>query len=144
RPHPTPSFAPARIWLGAYTIVAAQQTEGEPLYHIDKVGNIWETGPWGFSTAQGFVARSSHNGDSFHIVSPAGLRPNPAPAGGGDTDIITDDQGNAYFADLEGLAHIGVAVSNDQGNNWRENFVAAMSPVDDRPWLAIDNGPSTA
>src|SRR5207245_10160544 len=62
--------------------------------------------------------------------------------GGGDTDIITDDQGNAYFADLEGLAHIGVAVSNDQGLNWRENFVAAMAPVDDRQCLAVDTGPT--
>ncbi len=142
-PTPNPSFPTGGISFGAHTIIDPQRTEGEPLVHIDQAGNIWETGPWGFSTAQGFVARSTDNGDSFHIVSPAGLRPNPAPAGGGDTDIITDDQGTAYFADLEGLAHIGVAVSNDQGNNWRENFVAAMSPVDDRQWLAIDNGPST-
>src|SRR5438093_1833211 len=142
-PTPNPSFPTGGISFGAHTIVDPQRTEGEPLVHVDQAGNIWETGPWGFSTAQGFVARSTDNGDSFHIVSPAGLRPNPAPAGGGDTDIIPDDQGNAYFADLEGLAHIGVAVSNDQGNSWRENFVAAMSPVDDRQWLAIDNGPST-
>ncbi len=140
-PTPNPSFPTGGISFGAHTIVDPQRTEGEPLVHIDQAGNIWETGPWGFSTAQGFVARSTDSGDSFHIVSPNGLRPNPAPAGGGDSDIITDDQGTAYFADLEGLAHIGVAVSNDQGNSWRENFVAAMSPVDDRQWLAIDNGP---
>src|SRR5437660_992927 len=142
-PTPNPVFPTGGISCGAHTIVDPQRTEGEPLVHIDQAGNIWETGPWGFSTAQGFVARSTDSGDSFHIVSPNGLRPNPAPAGGGDTDIITDDQGTAYFADLEGLAQIGVAVSNDQGNSWRENFVAAMSPVDDRQWLAIDNGPST-
>src|SRR5881409_101842 len=142
-PTPNPSFPTGGISFGAHTIIDPQRTEGEPLVHIDQAGNIWETGPWGFSTAQGFVARSTDSGDSFHIVSPTGLRPNPAPAGGGDTDIITDDQGTAYFADLEGLAHIGVAVSNDQGNNWRENFVAAMSPVDDRQWLAIDDGTST-
>src|SRR3989449_2169401 len=142
-PTPNPSFPTGGISFSAHTIVDPQRTEGEPLVHVDQAGNIWETGPWGFSTAQGFVARSTDNGDSFHIVSPAGLRPNPAPAGGGDTDIITDDQGTAYFADLEGLAHIGVAVSNDQGNIWRENFVAAMSPVDDRQWLAIDNGATT-
>jgi len=141
-PTPNPSFPTGGISFGAHTIVDPQRTEGEPLVHIDQAGNIWETGPWGFSTAQGFVARSTDNGNSFHIVSPTGLRPNPAPGGGGDTDIITDDQGNAYFADLEGLADIGVAVSNDQGNNWRENFVAAMFPVDDRQWLAIDNGPT--
>src|SRR2546425_1928219 len=143
-PTPIPVFPTGGTSFGAHTIVDPQRTEGEPLVHIDKFGNIWETGPWGFSTAQGFVARSSDKGDSFHIVSPAGLRPNPAPAGGGDTDIITDAQGTASLAILEGLAHRGVAVPNDQGNNWRENFVAAMSPLDDRQWLAIDNGTTTS
>jgi len=141
-PTPNPSFPTGGISFGAHAIVDPQRTEGEPLVHIDQNGNIWETGPWGFSTAQGFVARSTDNGDSFHIVSPNGLRPNPAASGGGDTDIITDDVGNAYFADLEGLADIGVAVSNDNGNNWRENSLAAMFPTDDRQWLAIDNGPT--
>ena len=107
--------------------------------HIDKYGNIWETGPWGFSTAQGFVAKSTDNGDTFHIVSPNGLRPNPAASGGGDTDIITDDIGNAYFADLEGLAAVSLAVTNDGGNTWRANPVTGQ-PADDRQWLAIDNG----
>src|SRR5256712_9184676 len=143
-PTNNPSFPTGGISFGAHAIVDPQRTEGEPLVHIDQNGNIWETGPWGFSTAQGFVARSTDNGDSFHIVSPFGLRPNPAASGGGDTDIITDDNGNAYFADLEGLADIGVAVSNNNGNNWRENSVAAMFPADDRQWLAVDNGPSTS
>jgi len=106
-PTNNPSFPTGGISFGAHTIVDPQRTEGEPLVHIDQAGNIWETGPWGFSTAQGFVARSTDNGDSFHIVSPAGLRPNAAPSGGGDTDIITDDKGNAYFADLEGLQTSG-------------------------------------
>ena len=141
-PTNNPTFPTGGISFGAHTIIDPQRTEGEPLVHIDQAGNIWETGPWGFSTAQGFVARSTDNGDSFHIVSPAGLRPNAAPSGGGDTDIITDDKGNAYFADLEGLADVGVAVSNDQGNNWRENFFSATLGIDDRQWLAIDNGPT--
>src|SRR2546429_2337885 len=142
-PTPNPSFPTGGISFGAHTIIDPQRTEGEPLVHIDQAGNIWETGPWGFSTAQGFVARSTDNGDSFHIVSPNGLRPNPAPAGGGDSDIITDDKGRHYFQDLEGLAQIGVAASNDQDNSWRKTFFAAMPPVDDRQWLAIDDGIST-
>src|SRR2546427_7691772 len=141
-PTNNPSFPTGGISFGAHTIVEPQRTEGEPLVHIDQAGNIWETGPWGFSTAQGFVARSTDNGDSFHIVSPAGLRPNAAPSGGGDTDIITDDKGNAYFADLEGLADVGVAVSNDQGNNWRENFFSATLGIDDRQWLVIEDAPT--
>src|SRR5256712_5955645 len=139
-----PSFPTGGISISAHTIVEPQRTEGEPLVHIDQAGNIWESGPWGFSTAQGFVARSTDSGDSFHIVSPNGLRPNPAATGGGDSDIITDNQGNAYFADLEGLLAVGVAVSNDQGNTWRENFLSSTLPLDDRQWLAVDNGATTA
>ena len=139
-PVPNPTFPKGGLNFGPATIVDAQRTEGEPLVHIDSAGNIWESGPWGFSNGQGFVAKSTDNGDSFHIVSPSGLRPNPAPGGGGDSDIITDDQGFAYFADLEGLANIGVAVTNDGGNNWRENFFTTPSAAVDRQWLAVDNG----
>ncbi len=139
-PTTNPTFPTGGIGFSTATIVDPQRTEGEPLVHIDQAGNIWESGPWGFSNAQGFVAKSTDNGDSFHIVSPNGLRPNPAASGGGDSDIITDDKGNAYFADLEGLAAVGVAVTNDGGNNWRENFLASNLPLDDRQWLAVDNG----
>jgi hypothetical protein len=135
-----PIFLTGGIGFTTATIVDSQRTQGEPLVHIDQSGNIWETAPWGFSTAQGFVSKSTDGGTSFHIVSPNGLRPNPAPFGGGDSDIITDDKGNAYFADLEGLADVGVAVTNDGGNNWRENFFTSAFPADDRQWLAIDNG----
>jgi hypothetical protein len=143
-PTPNPTFPTGGLAFGPGTIVDPQRTEGEPVVHIDQAGNIWEAGPWGFSTAQGFVARSTDQGASFHIVSPNGLRPNPAATGGGDSDIITDAQGNAYFADLEGLAAVGVAVSNDQGNTWRENFLSSNLPLDDRQWLAVDNGATSA
>lgn len=139
-PTPNPSFLTGGIGFSTATIADSQRTEGEPLVYVDQSGNIWETGPWGFSTAQGFVSKSTDGGTSFHIVSPNGLRPNPAPGGGGDSDIITDDKGNTYFADLEGLVSVGVAVSNDGGNNWRENFFSAQQPLDDRQWLAVDNG----
>jgi len=139
-PTPNPSFLTGGIGFTTATIVDSQRTQGEPLVYIDQSGNIWETAPWGFSTAQGFVSKSTDQGASFHIVSPNGLRPNPAPSGGGDSDIITDDRGNAYFADLEGLADVGVAVTNDGGNSWRENFFTSAFPADDRQWLAIDNG----
>src|SRR5213594_2554570 len=51
-PTPNPSFPSGGISFGAHAIVDQQRTEGEPLVHIDQEGNIWETGPWGFSTAQ--------------------------------------------------------------------------------------------
>jgi len=143
-PANNPTFPTGGIAFGPATIVDPQRTEGEPLVHIDQFGNIWESGPWGFSTGQGFVAKSTDHGDSFHIVSPAGLRPNITPVGGGDSDIITDDQGFAYFADLEGLGNVGVAVTNDGGNNWKTQLVAAQNTAVDRQWLAVDNGPTSS
>ena len=95
------------------TVVDAQRTEGEPLNFIDRIGNYWESGPYGFSTAQSFIHRSTDGGNQFNIVSFVGLRPN-APPGGGDTDVVIDDQGDAYFVDLEGLAELSCAVQSGQ------------------------------
>ena len=143
-PVTNPTFPTGGIAFGPATIVDPQRTEGEPLVHIDQFGNIWESGPWGFSTGQGFVAKSTDQGDSFHIVSPDGLRPNITPVGGGDSDIITDDHGFAYFADLEGLGNVGVAVTNDGGNNWKTQLAAAQNTAVDRQWLAVDNGATSS
>ena len=82
--------------------------------------------------------KSVDAGDSYHIDS-VGLRPDPPP-GGGDTDVVTDDQGFAYFVDLEALVNLGVAVSNDGGNSWRKSPVTVQSTGDDRQWFAVDNG----
>ena len=121
------------------TVVDAQRTEGEPLDHFDQNGNLWESGPWGTTTNNSFIHRSTDNGLSFHVDSPAGLRPDPGP-GGGDTDIANDDQGNEYFVDLESLVDLGTSVSNDNGNNWRKNPAAVQNTAVDRQWYAIDNG----
>ena len=40
-----PQFPTGGIAFGPHTIIDPQRTEGEPLNHIDKYGNIWETGP---------------------------------------------------------------------------------------------------
>jgi hypothetical protein len=126
------SFSPA-------TVVDAQRTEGEPLDTFDKNGNLWESGPWGTTTQNSFIHRSTDNGLEFHIDSPNGLRPDPGP-GGGDTDIVTDDQGYDYFVDLESLVNLGTSVSNDNGNNWRKNPAAVQNTAVDRQWYAVDNG----
>ena len=128
----------------AATIVDGQRTEGEPVNWIDPLtGAYWESGPWGVSTQQSFIHRSADGGNQFNIVSPIGIRPDPGP-GGGDTDIVTDDQGNAYFVDLESLLNLGCAVSNDNGNSWRANFGCVHTTADDRQWFAVDNGPTAA
>jgi hypothetical protein len=120
-------------------VVDPQRTEGEPLNFWDNKGNYWESGPWGTTTQNSFIHRSTDGGQEFHVDSPAGLRPD-APPGGGDTDIVVDDQGYDYFVDLEALVNLGTAVSNDNGNSWRKNPAAVENTAVDRQWYAVDNG----
>jgi len=136
----TPIRTSGNVHFAPATLIDTQRTEGEPLNHIDKDGNYWESGPWGFSTEQSFIHRSVDGGNQFNVVSPISLRPN-SPPGGGDTDIKTDDQGNAYFIDLEGPGvDVDCSVSNDNGNTWRKNTACIASVGLDREWLAVDNG----
>lgn len=140
-PAPNPTRGTGGLAFGPATVVDGQRTEGEPLNFIDKNGNYWESGPWGTSTAQSFIHRSTDGGDQFNVVSAVGLRPD-APPGGGDTDVVVDDQSVAYFVDLEALVNLGCAVSNDDGNTWRKNPGCVQSAGDDRQWFAMDNGPT--
>jgi hypothetical protein len=126
------------------TAIDAQRTEGEPVNWIDpRNGAYWESGPWGIATQQSFVHRSVDGGDQFNIDSPIGTRPDAGP-GGGDTDIITDDQGFAYFTDLESLVNLDCAVSNDNGNSWRRNSACVPTTGVDRQWFTVDNGATAA
>ena len=140
---PTIRRLPGKLSFSNATVVDAQRTEGEPLTHFDQNGNIWESGPWGTTTNNSFIHRSTDGGLSFHVDSPVGLRPDPGP-GGGDTDIATDDQNNEYFVDLESLVNLGTSVSNDAGNTWRKNPVAVENTAVDRQWYAVDNGTTSA
>ena len=136
---PTVTRVTGKLQFSPATVADPQRTEGEPLNWFDKNGNYWESGPWGTTTQNSFIHRSTDGGLEFHIDSPNGLRPDPGP-GGGDTDIVTDDQGYAYFIDLEALTNLGTSVSNDNGNNWRKNPVAVQNTAVDRQWYAVDNG----
>lgn len=141
-----PTRTPGGLAFGPATVVDAQRTEGEPLNFIDRNGAYWESGPFGTSTQQSFIHRSTDRGDSFHIVSAiGGQRPN-LPPGGGDTDIAVDDQRVAYFTDLEALVGIDASVSNDLGNSWRKDPAANAGSAEtavDRQWFAVDNGTNT-
>lgn len=141
--YPIPSFQSWNAKFAPATVVDPQRTEGEPLVKIDADGNIWESGPWGFSTNMSFIHRSTSDGKKFHLVSTIGTRPDEPP-GGGDTDVAVDDQGTVYFTDLEGpLTEVGASVSNDNGNTWRKNPAALQQSVVDRQWYAVDNGASS-
>jgi hypothetical protein len=139
---PTPTRADGNIAFSPETIIDPQRTEGEPVNLIAPDGTYWESGPFGTSTSQSFVHRSTDNGLEFHTVSATELRPD-APPGGGDTDIAVDDQGYAYFSDLEGLVNVGTSVSNDNGNTWRKNTLASQEVGVDRQWYAMDDGTTT-
>jgi hypothetical protein len=140
---PTITRVTGKLPFSPATVVDGQRTEGEPLDTFDKNGNLWESGPWGTTTQNSFIHRSTDNGLEFHVDSPAGLRPDPGP-GGGDTDIVSDDQGYDYFVDLEALVNLGTSVSNDNGNNWRKNPAAVQNSAVDRQWYAVDNGTTSA
>jgi hypothetical protein len=139
-PAPPPNYTTGAITFGPATVADFQRTEGEPLLHLDKDAKYWDSGPWGFSTTQSFMHRSTDGGDQFNVVSPTALRPNPPP-GGGDTTHAIDDQGFVYFGDLEGaFEELDCSVSNDNGNTWKKNPACVPITGTDRQWLAIDNG----
>ena len=141
---PRPAYVAGKLVFSPATVVDPQRTEGEPLNFLDPKSNTyWESGPWGITTQQSFIHRSTDNGLEFHLDSPVGLRPDSLP-GGGDTDITVDDQGNHYFVDLESLVNLGTAVSNDNGNSWRKNPVAVQNAAVDRQWYTSDNGPTAS
>ena len=102
---PTPTYVAGKLTFSPATVVDPQRTEGEPLNFLDpKTNDYWESGPFGTTTQNSWIHRSTDNGLEFHVDSPVGLRPD-APPGGGDTDIAVDDQGYHYFVDLEGLVN---------------------------------------
>ncbi|HEY3183881.1 MAG TPA: hypothetical protein VGJ77_13655 [Gaiellaceae bacterium] len=139
---PQPTRVKSDLVFASPTVIDPQRTEGEPINFITG-GEYWESGPWGTSTQQSFVHRSTDGGLEFHVVSPIGLRPD-APPGGGDTDVVVDDQGFAYFSDLEALGNVGVSVSNDHGSTWRKSPISNPEVVEDRQWMAVDNGLTAA
>ena len=144
-PHPpsNPTRSSGNITFGPATVADLQRTEAEPLNFIDRNGNTLTTGPYGASTASSILQRSTDGGDTYHVVAFNGLRPNPG-TGGGDSDVIVDDQGFMYFIDLEALANLGCAVSNDNGNNWKTNSACVQDAGVDRQWFAVDNGANLA
>ena len=141
---PTPKYGNWNATFSSSTVVDPQRTEGEPLTVAPGDGTILESGPWGTTTNNSFIHRSTNDGKEFHLVADTGLRPD-LPPGGGDTDITVDDQGTMYFTDLEALTNLSTAVSNDNGMTWKKNAVSIQNtPAVDRQWYAVDNGSSSS
>jgi len=124
----------------------------EPSLLVDPQGQVWTSGPWGFSTGQSFLWRSQNKGDTYDLekldVSPVGLRPcsTPVGPGGGDTDQLAftavNGQHVVMFADLEAVASVLICTSFDGGNSWAlQNVIATTQQAEglaDRMWLAHD------
>src|SRR5437660_448432 len=79
---PTVKHTSGNFTFSPAIVVDPQRTEGEPLNFWDNAGNYWESGPWGVSTNNSFIHRSTDGGQEFHVDSPVGLRPDPGPGGG--------------------------------------------------------------
>ena len=58
-PVPNPIRPTGGIAFGPSTVADPLRTEGEPMIHVDRDGNIWESGPWGTSTQMSFVHKST-------------------------------------------------------------------------------------
>ena len=134
--HATMRFAPP-------TLVDPQMWVAMPSLWAAEDGTIFVTAPWGLTSTTSFVWRSKNRGSSFELLDDrvAGIavdprrRPCSESSGGGDTDIVVDRTGTVYQSDAE-AANVAVAVSNDNGDTWRCNALAASVPEQDRPWLA--------
>src|SRR5207247_653218 len=62
-PAPNPIRPTGGIAFAPSVIADAQRTEGEPIVHVDRSGNIWERGRWGGRTATSMVTTSGEPGD---------------------------------------------------------------------------------
>jgi hypothetical protein len=147
-----PVAATPAIAFGVSTQVDPQRFVTEPGLALDPQGNVWTSGPWGFSTGQSFLWRSLDHGDSYDLekleISPVGLRPcsTPIGPGGGDTDQIAftsvAGQHVVMFVDLEALAGVLTCTSFDGGNTWFvQNILTTTQQAEggaDRMWLAHD------
>ena len=121
------------------TIVDAQRTEGEPLNYIDRTATTGIPARTASAPAsRGSTARPTAATSSTSSASPASGRTR-RPAAVTRTSWSTT-RATAYFVDLEGLAELSCAVSEDNGNNWSTNQACVADTVVDRQWFAVDNG----
>jgi hypothetical protein len=138
------------ITFGHAVPVDHQRVSGEPSLSIsptlNTAGNhdIYVSAPYGFSDTTSFIWKSEDGGQTFHLVGdeapPAG-KPAMTCAGGGDSSIVNDNNGNLYFADLQGLTDVSDSVSVDGGNSFVTTCNSANDTAVDRPWLAAYGNP---
>jgi hypothetical protein len=112
---------------------------------VDTRGRIYTSAPGTIAAAVSYMYRSFDGGQTFKLV-PAAIQPSgklalTCPAGGGDTELATDSDGNLYFNDLY-LANFATARSSDGGRTFPNSTCAAVTTTpNDRQWYAVDGSP---
>jgi hypothetical protein len=115
---------------------------GEPSIALDGDGTIYVTGPTGIGRDPALSAsplwKSTDGGQRFiGPVSTGTAGQTAAEVGGGDSDLVFDDDGHLFVATLW-LGNSQIAVSTDRGVTFTANPISHPTPVDDRQWLAYD------
>jgi hypothetical protein len=138
------------VTFGPAVLVEHQRVSGEPSLSISPTLNttgkhdIYVSAPYGFSDTTSFLWKSEDGGQTFHLAgdeAPPVGKPATTCAGGGDSSIVNDNDGNLYFADLQGLTDVSASVSVDGGNSFVTTCNSANDSGVDRPWLALYGDP---
>jgi hypothetical protein len=143
----TPTFGVPRV-------VDPIHVYGEPDIAVNpKTGAIHASGPQGTGTQRSIWNISIDNGDSYRGIAnlPLGTYGTAAQPtksaiapGGGDTEIVFDRAGKAYFTDLYALLCFAALTTDDDGATTPPaNMHACPSNTADRQWQAVyDPAPS--
>lgn len=142
--------------FGVPRVVDPIHVYGEPDIAVNpKTGAVHVSGPQGTGTQRSIWNISVDNGDSYRgvqnvpvaTVPSAGVPTKSAIApGGGDTEIVFDRAGKAYFTDLYALeCFASLTTADDGATTPPANLHACPSDTADRQWQAVfDPAPADA
>src|SRR5207248_5962999 len=121
-------------------------TWGEPTIGVDPQGRVFVSGPTGTGTQRSAWEGSVDGGHSFRVITPGAvptaIQSIEDPPGGGDTDLHFDRAGKQDFADLNALACLRVARTDDGGATVADGFLGCNgNPGADRQWLSVYDPP---
>lgn len=133
--------------FGQPTISGIQGVGFEQDIRLDptKANRVYTSVPGSLSSDTSWIWRSEDGGRTFKWVTAATAKegkPDPACAGGGDTELAVDTGGNLYFNDLT-LANFSTARSSDHGTTFICSNTGVPDAAVDRQWYAVDGNPTT-
>jgi hypothetical protein len=147
---------PATPTFGVPRIVDPIHVYGEPDIAVNpKTGAIHASGPQGTGTQRSIWNVSVDNGDSYRVLAnlpstdyPTAAEPTKSAIapGGGDTEIVFDRAGKAYFTDLAALVCFSSVTTTDDGATTpmaNPRACPTEAATDDRQWMGVyDPAPS--